>query len=180
MLLITWKGDANEAARLLASGPTASRSEPRTIWVTAIVQLCQREPAAVLKTLNLSSDDYIQDNGFAGPKTYFTGRAHAMAGRQEAARLAWEAGLAVVNARLKTSPESLMMHLRRGELLAWLGQADEALQEARTVAGLMRSDRSAWFVSEALIYAAPGRADEAVPLLENICAPSAGKTSAGR
>ncbi|MDO8543813.1 MAG: TIR domain-containing protein [Opitutaceae bacterium] len=175
ILMLTWKGDADGAARMLASGPTAVRNEPRTIWTTAMVQLCQRTPEATLKTLDRFSDDYIQDNWFAGPKTYWTGRAHALAGRKEAARLAWEAGLAVVDARLKATPQARDLHLMRGELLAWLGQANEALREARTAAELSRSDRTAWFSSEARIYAVLGRADEALPWLEKFRAAAVGR-----
>ena len=175
ILLVTWKGDADGAARVLASGLTAARNEPRTIWTTAMVQLCQRAPDDALKTLGRFSDDYIQDNWFSGPRDYWVGRAHALAGRSEAARLAWEAGLAVVDARLKTAPQALFPHLMRGELLAWLGRTDEALHEARTVAELARSDHVAWFNSEARIYAVLARADDALPLLEKFRAAPVGE-----
>ncbi len=175
MVLLTWKGEADEAAHVLASGPTAVRNEPRTIWTTALVQLCQRAPEAALKTLNRFSDDYIQDNWFAGPKDYWVGRAHALTGRMEAARLAWESGLAVLEARLKAAQQNRSLHLMRGELLAWLGRNDEALREARTVAELARSDRVAWFNSEARIYAVLGRADDALPLLEKFRAAPVGQ-----
>jgi len=176
MLLLTWKGDADEAERVLASGPTASRNEPRTIWIAALVQLCRRTPDEALKTLDRLADDFIQDNWFAGPKTYFAGRAHALAGRTEAARVAWESALALTNARLKDAPDDPELHVVRGQLLAWLGQPDEALREARVVAELAHG-RSEWywFNSPALIYAALGRADDALRLLERLCAPPPGQ-----
>ena len=168
-LLLTWKGDVDGAARVLASMPTTARSLPRTIWTTALVQLCQRAPADALSTLDRFSDDYIQDNFFAGPKSYWTGRAHALAGRKEAARLAWEAGLDVVNARLKNAAQNRELHLMRGELLALLGQIDEAVREAHTVAELARgAGERYWFWSPVVIYAALGRADDALPLLEKL------------
>src|SRR5688500_6753086 len=128
-----------------------------------MVQLCQRKPEDVLRTMDRFSDDYIMDNWFTGPRAYFVGRAHDLAGRKEAARLAWEAGLAVVNLRLKALPENCSLHLMRGELLAWLDRTDEAMLEARTVAELTRESVSAWFDSEARIYALLGRAEEALP-----------------
>ncbi len=167
-LLLTWKGDTDGAARVLAAMPTAARSLPRTIWMTAQVQLCQRAPAETLQTLDRFSGDYIQDNFFAGPKTFWVGRAHALAGRKEAARLAWEAGLDVVNARLKTEAQNRELHLMRGELLALLGSTDEALREARVVEELARGRDRWWFGSPVLIYAALGRADDALPLLEKL------------
>ncbi len=169
-LLLTWKGDVDGAAKVLASMPTAARSLPRTIWMTALVQLCQRAPAEVLQTLDRFSGDFVQDNFFAGPKNYWVGRAHALAGRKEAARLAWETALDVVNARLKNTGQNQELHLMRGELLALLGQTDEALREARTVEELARGRlASYWFWSPLIIYAALGRADDALPLLEKFC-----------
>ncbi len=169
-LLLTAKGDAEGAARTLASGATAARSEPRTIWITALVQLCQRAPEDVLKTLERFSDDYIQDNWFAGPKTYSTGRAHAMAGRMAAANIAWEKGLAVVDARLKENNDSRSLRLMRGELLALLGRPGEALREARTLEELSHGHRQLWVLSPLRIYALLGRADEAVPILTDVLA----------
>jgi tetratricopeptide (TPR) repeat protein len=174
MLLLTWKGETDEAARVLATGPTAARNEPRTIWTTAFVQLCRRSPDDTLKTLDRLADDFIQDNWFVGPKAYFAGRAHALAGRTEAARIAWESALAITNARLKDTPGDLALHVMRGQLLAFLGQPDEALREARAVAELGRGnprDDRYWFISPALIYATLGRADDAMPLLEKLCRP---------
>jgi tetratricopeptide (TPR) repeat protein len=178
MLLLTWKGEADEAARVLATGPTAARNEPRTIWTTAFVDLCRRAPDDTLRTLDRLADDFIQDNWFTGPKAYFAGRAHALAGRTEAARIAWESALAVTDAHLKDTPADVGLHVMRGELLAFLGQPDEALREARAVAELGRGnprDDRYWFISPALIYAVLGRADDALPLLEKICAPPKGQ-----
>ena len=170
LLLLTWKGDAGEAADVLASGSTEVRSEPRTIWTTAITQLCRRDPDAVLRTLERYSEDYIQDNWFSGPKTYFEGRAHALAGRMSAARIAWEKGLSVVDARLTQNPQNMFLRLMRGELLAFLGETETAMDEAQTLKELAAGRRAPWFFSPARIYAALGRADLAVPLLRELLA----------
>jgi tetratricopeptide (TPR) repeat protein len=175
MLLLTWKGDAEEAARVLASGPTAARNEPRIIWNTALVQLCRRAPEDALRTLDRFAGDFIQDNWFAGPKAYLVGRAHALAGRTEAARLAFETALTIIDARLKQEPSNDMARLVRGQLLAFLGRPDEAVREARAVTELVRDREFYWFGSPALIYAALGRADDALPLLEKLIAPPAGQ-----
>ncbi|MBI2813211.1 MAG: tetratricopeptide repeat protein [Opitutae bacterium] len=169
MLLLTAKGDAEESARVLATVPAAFRNEPRIVWVEAMAQLCRRDPEAVLRTLQRLQSDYIQDNWFAGPKAYFAGLAHAMAGRAEAARVAWQSALAIVDTRLKETPDNPTLHLCRGQLLAWLGQTDEARREARLL-DEMRAGRPtrSWFDSIALIHAAVGDADKAMPLLEQL------------
>ncbi|HWA10769.1 MAG TPA: TIR domain-containing protein [Opitutaceae bacterium] len=175
MLQLTWKGDAEEAARTLANGVTAVRNEPRVIWTTALVQLCRRAPDEALRALDRLTDDYIQDNWYAGPKAYFAGRAHALAGRPEAARVAWEGALALTDARLKSTPDVRELHLMRGQLLAFLGRSEEALREARALQEMGVTGDHYWFGSTALIYAALGRADEAMPLIEKLSAPAPGE-----
>ncbi|MDB6127093.1 MAG: invasion protein regulator, partial [Verrucomicrobia bacterium] len=95
MLLLTRYGDAAGAVRELASAPAASRSEHRIVWMTAYAQLAARQPDDALRTLDRLSADFVQDNWFVGPKAYWVGRAHAQAGRPDAARLAFEEGLTV-------------------------------------------------------------------------------------
>jgi hypothetical protein len=72
----------------------------------------------------------------------------------------------VVEAKLKGAPDNPAFHLCRGQLLAWLGRTDEALQEARTVAEIHRGQAPSWDASELTIYAMLGLADRAIPMLE--------------
>ena len=174
MVLLTAKGDAAAAVRVLAEVPAANRSEHRAVWMTAFVQLAAREPDAALVTLGRLSVDFVQDNWFAGPTAYWVGRAHAQAGRAEAARIAFEAGLAVMDTKLKSAAGDPALHVARGELLARLGRTDEALQAARTATELAGGrEEMFWFLSPGRIYAVLGRTAEALPLLENLTAPVA-------
>jgi tetratricopeptide (TPR) repeat protein len=168
MLLVTWKGDTDGAARSLANAPILLRDEHRTVWVTAWVQLASRAPDDVLATLARLPDDFIQDNWFFGPKTYFVGRAQALAGRPDAARVAWETALAQVQSRLAQKPDETDLRLSQGQLFALLGREDEALREARTVEEMQSGRNTPWFVSPALIYAELGRANDAIPRLEKL------------
>ena len=165
MLRLTWQGDAEAAAAAVASGPATIRREHRPIWVTALVHLCRRQPADALRVLDRLTDEYILDNWYTGPKAYWVGLAHAQAGREAAARVAWEAGLAVVDQRLKSTPADYLLRLARGELLAWLGREAEALQEVRTLEQLS-SREQIWIFTPVRIHAALGRADDALKLIE--------------
>ena len=168
MLLMTARGDAVGAVAALAAVPAAYRNEHRVVWVTAFAQLAAHQPDDALRTLDRMSADYIQDNWFTGPKAYWVGRAHAQAGRPEAARLAFESGLELVTARLKGQPGSYTLHLGHAELLAWLGRTDEALAEMRVLTELRQPNNDLWITSRALVFAVLGRADEALPLLREL------------
>jgi tetratricopeptide (TPR) repeat protein len=176
MVALTWRGDAEAAARALAAAPAELQSQPRMIWVGALTHLARHDPAEVLRTLARTEADYIQDNWFAGPKALLAGLAHRQADRPEAARVAWESALALVDARLKTTPDSGALRLSRGQLLAWLGRGDEARREARTLQEMSRSPAAAeWLFSPALIQAALGDADAVLPQLEKFLANEPGK-----
>ncbi len=166
LIHLTWKGDLDEAARELAAVPAKLVTAPRVIWATVQVQLNRRKPDAALKALDHLPDDFIQDSWFTGPKASLVGRAQALAGREAAARIAWSAGLPVIDAKLKGAPDNAAFHLCRGQLLAWLGRTDEALQEARTVAEINRDRAPSWDASELTIYAILGLGDRAIPMLE--------------
>jgi len=169
MLQLTWKGDAAASANTLQRGTLSGRNEPRTIWVTAYAQLCQRAPDETLRTLSRLAADFIQDSWFFGPKAYFAARAHALAGRTNAAAAACEEALATLDATLKsTGSRDTRLRLVRGQLLAWLGRVDEARREAKTVEEIQNKGVSPWFDSPVLVYAALGDADAALPLLERL------------
>jgi tetratricopeptide (TPR) repeat protein len=165
MLEIVWHGRVDAAQRLLADAPTAMRAEPRMVFATALAALMAKQTDEALRALDRLPGDFINDAWYSGPKTLLVGVAHAQAGRAEAARIAWEAGLAVVRRRLQDAANDPELHLRLGELLAWTGQTDAALREARVFEELWRN-RTDWTFSSARIYAALGRADAAVPILE--------------
>lgn len=166
VLHLAWKGDLDAAARFLAGLPPALLTAPRVVWATAELHLVRRDPERALRTLDRLSDDFLSSSWYTGPKAYLVGRAHALAGREAAARIDWEKALTVIEQKLKQEPGDPVLHRSRGEVLACLGRADEALAEARTVAEINRGQTTGWTISEVTIYAVLGRADLAGPLLE--------------
>ena len=167
MLEFAWRGRIEVAQRVLAEAPAELRSEPRIVFATALIALVAKQTDEALRTLDRLPGDFINDAWFSGPKSLLVGIAHAQAGRPEAARIAWEAGLAVVRHRLQDASNDPELHLRLGEILAWTGQTDAALREARVFEELQRN-RTDWTFSSARIYAALGRADDTVPILEKM------------
>lgn len=172
---LTADGDMEAAARELAAVPAKLLTVPRIVVATAYVHFARRKPEEALKALDRLPDEFIQDAWGTGPKNGLVGFAHALAGRPAAARLAWEAGLAATDARLKSAPRDAGYHHSRGMLLAWLGHTEEALQEAGLVQELNRGAPPGWVHSEATIYAALGRADLALPVIERLLADKNGR-----
>lgn len=172
MLLLTSRGDGVGAIDALAGAPKANRNEHRIIWIGAFAELVAHRPEEALLILQRHSSDFIRDNWYVGPKAYWVGRAQLQAGRPEAARVAFEAGLAVTETRLKAMPENRELLVIYGELLAHLGRSDEAMRVARTVEELGGAEAPYWMANQARIYAVLGRADDAMPLLAKIVLPA--------
>jgi len=128
----------------------------------------RRSPDEALRVLDQLADNFIHDSWFIGPKDFLVGCAQAEAGRMEAAQIAWKSGLAVIDDRLQTAPGDTSFHLIRGELLGRLGREQDALAEARNVEELYRDQVYPWFLSPVRIYAAIGRSDLAVPMLQRL------------
>ncbi|MFZ5496476.1 MAG: TIR domain-containing protein [Verrucomicrobiota bacterium] len=171
---LTWQGDLEAAARLLAELPPALLTAPRVVWATAELHLVRRDPERALRALDRLPDEFLSSSWYTGPKAYLVGRAHALAGREAAARIEWEKALGVVEQKLRDEPGDPVLHRSRGEILACLGRGEEALAEARTVAEINRGQTTSWNISEVTIHAALGRADLALPLLGRQLAMDAG------
>lgn len=164
-LHLTWTGDLEAAVRELNAVPPEMLNAPRIVWMSAQLHLNRRAPDQALRILDRLPDEFIRDSWFTGPKALLVGRAHALAGRPQAARLAWESALRFMDDKLKSDPSEAAIHRARGELLAALGRADEALAAAQTFEELARGGLRGWNVSAATIYATLGRTDLAIPKL---------------
>jgi TolB-like protein/cytochrome c-type biogenesis protein CcmH/NrfG len=167
MVELTWRGQPDAALRVLAAAPGKVRAEPRPVIVTVLAAQMNRQPEEALMALRRFPADYVNDAWYTGPKALLVGLCEAQAGRPEAARVAWESGIALLRRRLQDTPNNPDEHLRLGELLAWSGQTEAALGEVKIFEQLTNGRGTDWTFSAARIYAALGRADEAVPLLAN-------------
>ncbi len=176
MVQLTWRGQPEAALRVLAAAPGKVRAEPRPVIVTVLAAQMNRQPEVALAALRRFPADYVNDAWYFGPKALLVGLCEWQAGRPEAARVAWESGIALLRRRMQDSPNNAEEHLRLGELLAWSGQTEAALGEVRVYEQLMSGRTVDWTASPARVYAALGRADEAVPLLaQELVAPPSGR-----
>lgn len=165
LLHLAWTGDLDKAVQELKGVPPVFLNTPRIVTLATLVHLHRRAPDEALRVLDRLPDEFIRDSWFTGPKALLVGRAHALANRTQAARLAWESGLRFVEEALQREPAEPAIHRARGELLALLGRTEEAMAAARTFDELTRGAVQNWVFSTATIHATLGRADLAVPKL---------------
>jgi hypothetical protein len=106
-----------QPSELLAQMPAA---------IAIQIAFYRRDPARMLELAQGLADDYLDSNAFHGPRGYFTGLAHELAGQSARAAGDWRAALTVVQARLQSAPDDRQLLLWSAWLHAALGDPAEA------------------------------------------------------
>ncbi len=104
-------------AELLSDGPAFS---------AIIVSIYRRKPDEAIRVLNALPREFISMAFYDGPKRFMSGFAYEIAGRAEAARAEWRAALEQVQERLKAKSDDLQLLSLKAEMLACVGDTDEA------------------------------------------------------
>ena len=123
---LSWQGDLDAGKAWIDRMPPADLMEDFGLQAALRVFHWRREPDQMLRLLNAVPRDWLQSNLYTGPKAYWTGVAHAMAGNAEAATLAWQSALRLVDERLAGQPDNAGLLVWRGGLLTELGDPDAA------------------------------------------------------
>ena len=124
--LFNWDGNLEAARSELAQMPTTILTEDFGTIIAFHVYYYSREPDEILRVMNANPRDWLKSVVFSGPKQYFTGLAYSMAGRTGAATLEWRRALRSIEKRLEEHPDNTDLLFLKGELLARLGERDEA------------------------------------------------------
>jgi len=95
-------------------------------FVAARTWLWSRNPAKCLEVLAPINRDYLSSTYFSGPTDLLRGQAYHMAGKSQAARIAWQTALEVVDKRLAEQHSDADLLYNRAYLLALLGRPEEA------------------------------------------------------
>ena len=122
--------DQLQPSELLAEMPAA---------IAIRIALYRRDPRRMLELAQGLTQDYLESNAFHGPRRYYTGLAHELAGRNSQAEGEWRSALAVVEARLRSAPENRELLLWSAWLHAALNDAAEAerlFAHSQAIAGL--------------------------------------------
>ncbi|MDO8545181.1 MAG: TIR domain-containing protein [Opitutaceae bacterium] len=140
-LALNWRGDLDLAKSTLAR--MSARDLMEDFGASIALEVCyyRREPAGMLSVLRAVPRPWLDSNRWSGPKDYWTGLAHQMAGNGEAATLAWRDALKQVQQRLEADAGQWNLHFRRGELLLLLEERPEA-EKAFALAKQLGSTRA--------------------------------------
>ena len=124
--LLRIRGDLEEARAVLEKVPASILREPRGACVATYVWYMSREPEKMLAALSNMPGDYVSNNVYEGPKGWFVGLAHELAGRPEEARAEWRLAAQAIDQRLVNQPKAANLFYWKTDLLARLGEKDEA------------------------------------------------------
>jgi tetratricopeptide (TPR) repeat protein len=162
--------DLDAAQAALDRIPLAEAINDHPATTKFYLRMLRREPARALEALQPVPRDWLASSAYTGPKALLTGRAHALAGRLEAAKADWRAALAMVEKKLaakENAPELLRL---KAELLARLGEVEEGRRVVlveRQLSGLEADD----FRGIAPIALRLGWTDEVLVSLERALRP---------
>ncbi len=125
----TLRGDIAQARQLIERVDPGLMQEDRAAFFAYYTELLGHNPDQAIAWLKAVPRDWLNDSWYRGPKGQLIGDAHALAGRPEAARLEWQSALKLTEQRLVDRPKDPPLLRARVQLLARLGQPDEAARQ---------------------------------------------------
>jgi serine/threonine-protein kinase len=174
-------GDATELERLIASIPEEKKRNPEVVLGIAYHFFSKRDYARAVQVMLAAPDEIFQLTQGHPPKGFFLGELYRAMGEPEKARDGFDSARVALEAAVQQRPRLPMLRAKLGITYAGLGRAEDAIREGRTAMELLPESRDAldgtmWTQSMAEIYAAVGRAEEAVPLLDHLLTVPSGLT----
>jgi len=138
LVSLDWLGDPAAARAAMDEIPATVLQSDFGASIAFFVFSYQRKPDDWLKFSKGIRRDWIQSNNGTGPIAAYNGLAQKMAGRNEAARIEWQAALKLVEHGLADQPTEAGLLRSKGGLLTNLGdfaEAEKALHQAEELSG---------------------------------------------
>jgi len=140
-----------------------------------------RDAAEMRRLLDIAEDPWLDDQYEFAPRALGYARAFTLAGDDGRARAYYDSARVELQARIAADPEDPRFHSALGIVEAGLGDGTAAVQAGERGLELMPPEREAWRGTQrvydlARVYAAVGRHDEAVDLLQDLLARPASVT----
>jgi serine/threonine-protein kinase len=185
-LAIAEKGDFSVAEKAFAAAksiPMSNEEKLRIAGARADVFLLERKYKEGLREAESLPDDLF-GTGFEqhlSGKYYLIGFARKALQDETGARVAFLKAKDLVEAQLKQSPDAAEMHIQLAKILAYLGQKDAALAEARRAAELLPESKDAFGGPEitagvAEVYCLVGENGRTIEVLDGLLSRPSGVT----
>jgi len=165
-LVLVWRGDLDEAARLEAQLPTSWRLESMGAVIAWYVYGYRREPEKALATLRMVTSDELFSNLYSGPKGLLVGDLLEMDGHTDAAQVEWSVALKAIEQRFASAPNDQGLLETKILLLDRLGQRAEAERLWRLDLGLYGEDLTRGARPHLMVTMEP--VDRAIDVLEKL------------
>jgi TolB-like protein/predicted Zn-dependent protease len=136
----TLRGDLAQARALIDRVDPTQLTEDRAAYFAYTTAMFARNPDRAIARLQAVPRDWLSDSWYRGPKGQLLGEAHQLAGRPDAARIEWQTALKLVEQRLAERPKDVSLLVNRVQLLAELGQHDEAARQLPAVLQIVGVD----------------------------------------
>ncbi len=165
-LAIRWKGDVAAMRAVLNRLAPGDRAEDRAVHIAMLCGVLERAPDATVTAAAMTSRDYLEDSGFAGPKAWFPALAYQRSGKENLARAQWQLAEVVLRERIRSDPKAGRYRSQLALTLAWLGRTEEAARELAPIEAAWREQMGPGVARDlARHYAACGEAVQAVMYL---------------
>jgi len=172
--LLRLGGDVSGAGTSLTSAANLGVAEDHDVTYAAILlELLTRSYQAGLERLSSESHDSFDNQFWFVPKVLLQAQLYGLLGQREAELRGYRAATALLEARVRTTPDDARLHGSLGIAYAGLGRKADAIREGQRALALLpvskEAYRGAFRVEEmARIYAMIGECDAAVGQLEHL------------
>jgi len=126
-------GDLARARATISRVPAGEMREDRPAYFAYFIELLARQPDAAIARLQAVPRASIEDNWYRGPKAALVGDALHAGGRPAAAALEWRTALRQIDEVLLEAPNRQVALFRRAQLLAKLGEREQAEIQFKTL-----------------------------------------------
>jgi TolB-like protein/Tfp pilus assembly protein PilF len=179
MLAFDWKGDLSMMEKELTNMPPGVDPEGMVTYGRVQLRMLQRRFPEALDLLNRISPDFA--NHDSKPREFFEGAIYAFLDDREKARSAFEQARPVAEQSLREAPNDAFRHALLGQILAGLGEKEEAIAEGKRAVNLLPESEDALegpkaTLELAKIYTWTGETDQALLLLDHSLSNPSGVT----
>ncbi|HND61117.1 MAG TPA: TIR domain-containing protein [Opitutaceae bacterium] len=164
MLLVWGWGDLAAGREWVEKMPASLLQEDRIANLAFLARYWSRQPEQALEILRGYPRPFIEQGSLFVSTNYLAGCAQLLAGRPEAAKVEFSAGLKAINDRLTQEPSNLRYLHEKTRLLTRLGQRAEAEQTRRVLQELAGANTAVANRPELTLLL--GSTDEAIAVCE--------------